>query len=126
VNTGSIRPIVWIGTCKKDLAEFPEAVRDGIGYALYVAQRGGKHPDAKPLRGFTGAGVLEIVESYDGDTYRAVYTVRMAGRIYALHAFQKTAKSGIKTPKAEIDLIRARLVRAEQEHAASRRRQREE
>ena len=74
--------------------------------------------DTKPLRGFGGAGILEIVEDHDGDTYRAVYTVRFAGRVYALHAFQKKSKSGIKTPKAEIDLIKLRLKRAEDEHAA--------
>jgi phage-related protein len=83
-----------------------------------VAQQGGKHSHAKPLRGFGGAGVLEIVEDHDGDTYRAVYTVRLAGRVYVLHAFQKKSKAGIKTPKAEINLIKARLKRAEKEHAA--------
>ena len=88
-----------------------------MGYALYIAQRGGKHADAKPLRGFGGAGILEIVEVHVGDTYRAVYTVRLAGRIYVLHAFQKKSKSGIKTPKQQVDLIRSRLKRAEEEHA---------
>ena len=98
-------------------ASFPEDVKDAIGYALYVAQRGGKHPDAKPLRGFGGGGILEIVEDYAGDTYRAVYTVRLAGRIYVLHVFQKKSKGGIKTPKAEIELIKSRFTRAEEEHA---------
>jgi len=83
-----------------------------------VAQQGGKHVDAKPLRGFGGAGVLEIVEDHRGDAYRAVYTVRLAGRIYVLHAFQKKSKTGIETPKAEINLIKSRLKRAEEEHAA--------
>jgi phage-related protein len=92
-------------------------VKDAIGYALYIAQRGGKHEDAKPLRGFGGAGILEVVEDHAGDTYRAVYTVRLAGRIYMLHAFQKKSKSAIRTPKAEIVLIRSRLKRAEEEHA---------
>lgn len=96
---------------------FPEDVKDGIGYALYIAQRGGKHADAKALRGFGGAGILEIVEDHAGDTYRAVYTVRLAGRIYVLHVFQKKSKTGIKTPKPEIELIRSRLKRAEEEHA---------
>ena len=82
--------------------------------------------DAKPLKAFGGAGVLEVVESHDGDTYRAVYTVRLAGRIYALHAFKKKAKSGIKTPKAQIDLIRTRLSRAEAQHAAWLRQERTE
>ncbi len=114
----SIKPVVWIGSAKVDLRTFPEKVKDSIGFALYVAQQGGKHADAKPLRGFGSAGVLEIVEDHDGDTYRAVYTVRLAGRVYVLHAFQKKSKTGIETPKAEINLIKSRLKRAEEEHAA--------
>jgi phage-related protein len=114
----SPRPVIWIGSSKNDLSLFPAEVRDAIGFALFVAQTGGKHPDAKPLRGFGGAGVLEVVEDHDGDTYRAVYTVKLAGRLYVLHAFQKKSKSGIKTPKAELDLIKARLARAEQVHSA--------
>jgi phage-related protein len=113
-----LKPIIWIGSTRDDLSGFPEDVKDAVGFALFVAQQGGKHPDATPLRGFGGAGVLEIVEDHDGDTYRAIYTVRLGGRIYALHAFQKKSKSGIKTPKAVIELIRARLARAEQQHAA--------
>jgi phage-related protein len=116
-ETPSIKPVVWIGNTKGDLTSFPEDVKDAMGYALYIAQRGGKHADAKPLRGFGGAGILEIVENHAGDTYRAVYTVRLAGRIYVLHVFQKKSKSGIKTPKPEIELIKARLKRAEEEHA---------
>ncbi|HUK57816.1 MAG TPA: type II toxin-antitoxin system RelE/ParE family toxin [Stellaceae bacterium] len=114
----ALKPIIWIGSTRDDLSRFPEGVKDAVGFALFVAQQGGKHPDAKPLRGFGGAGVLEIVEDHDGDTYRAVYTVRLGGRVYALHAFQKKSKSGIKTPKSAIELIRARLARAEQQHAA--------
>ena len=114
----SIKPVVWIGSTKADLRNFPEEVKDSIGFALYVAQQGGKHADAKPLRGFGSAGVLEIVEDHDGDTYRAVYTVRLAGRVYVLHAFQKKSKTGIETPKAEINVIKSRLKRAEEEHAA--------
>ena len=112
----SIKPVVWIGSTRADLAPFPEDVKDAIGYALYIAQRGEKHPDAKPLRGFGGAGILEIVQDHSGDTYRAVYTVRLAGRIYVLHVFQKKSKRGIKTPKAESELIKSRLRRAEEEH----------
>jgi phage-related protein len=112
----SIKPVVWIGSTKADLSAFPEEVKDAVGYALYVAQQGGKHWDAKPLKGFGGAGIVEIVEDHDGNTYRAVYTVRLAGRIYVLHAFQKRSKRGIETPKGEIDLIRLRLRRAEEEH----------
>src|SRR5438876_6557361 len=112
----SVRAVVWIGSTRSDLASFPEDVKDAIGYALYIAQRGGKHADAKPLHGFGGAGFLEIVEDHAGDTYRAVYTVRFAGRIYVLHAFQKKSKTGITTRKREIELIRSRLKRAEEEH----------
>jgi phage-related protein len=76
-----LKPLAWIGSSKADLSDFPEEVKDSIGFALFVAQQGGKHRDAKPLRGFGGAGVLEIVDDFDGDTYRAVYTVRFAGRV---------------------------------------------
>lgn len=113
----AFKPVVWIGSAKADLRTFPEEVKDAIGFALYVAQQGGKHA-AKPLRGFGGAGVLEIVAHQDGDTYRAVYTVRLSGRVYALHAFQKKSKTGRETPKAEINLIKSRLKRAEEEHEA--------
>lgn len=111
-----IKPVAWIGSAKEDLSSFPEEVKDSVGFALYIAQLGGKHASAKPLRGFGGAGILEIIDDFDGDTYRAVCTVRLAGRIYVLHAFQKRSKSGIKTPKAEISLIQSRLKRAEEEH----------
>ena len=84
-----------------------------MGYALYVAQRGGKHRDAKPLKGFGGAGVVEIVTDFDGDTFRTVYTVRLAGAVYVLHVFQKKAKQGRGTPKKEIDLVEKRLREAE-------------
>jgi len=114
----SLKPIAWIGSSKGDLRTLPEEVKDSIGFALYAAQQGGKHIDAKPLRGFSGAGVLEIIEDHHGDTYRAVYTVRLAGRVYVHHAFQKKSKTGIQTPKAEISLIKSRLKRAEQEHVA--------
>ena len=115
--SSGIKPLIWIGSAKRDLRTFPEEVKDSVGFALYVAQQGGKHADAKPLRGFGSAGVLEIVEDHDGDTYRAVYTVRLAGCVYVLHAFQKKSKTGIETPKAEINLIKSRLKRAEGEHA---------
>jgi phage-related protein len=113
-----LKPVVWIGSARADLAAFPDEVKDTIGFALFAAQQGGKYRDAKPLRGFGGAGVLEIVADHDGDTYRAVYTVRFARRVYLLHAFQKKSKAGIKTPKAEIGLIKSRLKRAAEEHAA--------
>jgi phage-related protein len=89
------------------LKTFPSAVQDEVGYALYLAQRGEKHLSAKPLKGL-GAGVLEVVSDHRGDTFRAVYTVRLAG-VFVLHAFQKKSKQRIATPQAEIDLIRRRL-----------------
>lgn len=112
----AIKPVIWVGSTRADLCAFPEEVKDAIGYALYVAQLGGKHPNAKPLRGFGGAGILEVVEDYAGGAYRAVYTVRFATGIYILHVFQKKSKTGIRTPKSEIDLIKSRLKRAEEEH----------
>ena len=110
------KPLFWIGSSKKDLREFPEPVKDVLGHALALAQLGGKHIDAKPLLGF-GTGVLEVVDDFSGGTYRAVYTVRFAGAVYVLHAFQKKSKRGIKTPQQELNLIRERLKRAEQEYA---------
>ena len=110
------KELVWIGSTKEDLKRFPAEVRNMMGYALYVAQAGGKHPDAKPLKGFKGAGVLEVVDNYERNTYRMVYTVKLRGAIYALHAFQKKSKKGIATPKADIDLINARLKRTKEFH----------
>lgn len=107
-----MKPVHWVGSSKDDLSDLPRHVTREIGFALWFAQMGDKHPSAKPLRGFKGGGVLEIIENFAGDTYRAVYTVRFARAIYVLHAFQKKSKSGIKTPKHEIDLIEARLARA--------------
>lgn len=106
------RPLVFIGSSRRDLCEFPEDVRRIIGHVLRVAQSGGKHPDAKPLTGdreFAGAGVLEVVEDWQVDTYRAVYTVRFRERIYLLHAFQKKSKQGVRTPRHEIEMIKSRL-----------------
>ena len=119
-----LKPVVWIGNSKAELTSFPEEVKDSIGFALYVAQLGGKHHSAKPLRGFGGAGILEIADDYGGSTYRAVYAVRFTERVYVLHAFQKKSKTGIKTPRAEISLIQSRLKRAEEEHKAWANRQR--
>ena len=111
-----MKPVRWIASSRDDLRELPKEVRRDIGFALDMAQNGEKHPSAKPLQGFGGAGVLEIVENFVGDTYRAVYTVRFAEVIYVLHVFQKKSKSGIKTPKQEIDLIKSRLARAKEEY----------
>lgn len=118
-----MKPLIWIGSSLEDLRTFPEEVRRVVGYALYLAQMGEKHPDAKPLRGFGGAGVLEAIDDFAGDTYRAVYTVRFADAVYVLHAFQKKAKRGIATPKRDMEIIRSRLRRAE-EHAANEKGQR--
>lgn len=112
-----IKPVRWIGSSQKDIRAFPKAVREDVGYALWEAQQGRKAPRAKPLKGFQGADVVEIVEDYDGDSYRAVYTVRIREAIYVLHVFQKKSKSGIKTPQAELDRIRRRLRMAEEEAA---------
>jgi phage-related protein len=111
-----IKSIVLIGSSRRDLKAFPAEVRDVMGYALYQAQIGSKSPSAKPLAGFGGAGVLEIVEDFQTNTYRAVYTVKFAERVYVLHAFQKKSKKGIATPKADVDLIKKRLGLAEQDY----------
>ncbi|MFT3880864.1 MAG: type II toxin-antitoxin system RelE/ParE family toxin [Gemmatales bacterium] len=111
------KPLFWIGSSRKDLRSFPNEVKLAMGFALWQAQLGSIHSDAKPLKGFGGAGTLEVVEDYDGNTYRAVYTVKLAGVVYVLHAFQKKSKTGKKTPLHEIDLIRQRLKRAEIAHA---------
>lgn len=116
-NPQSPKPVFWEGSSRKDLRKFPKAVRQTVGQALFDAQTGGKHPDAKPLHGFGGAGVLEVVEDDDGNTYRAVYTVKFVGVIYVRHAFQKKSKSGVKTPAQEIDRIRSRLKEAQKHHA---------
>jgi phage-related protein len=111
------KPVVWVGASLRDLKSFPRAVQRDLGAALRDAQGGAKPPEAKPLKGFKGAGVLELVQDHESDTYRAVYTVRLADRIYVLHAFQKKSKKGIKTPKHVIDLVKARLKQAEMLHA---------
>jgi phage-related protein len=109
-----LKPVIWMGSSRKDLRAFPESVQDHMGYALYVAQLGGRHRDAKPLSGFGGAGVLEVVKDHRGDTFRAVYTVRFAGRVFVLHAFQKKSKTGRATPRRDIELIMQRLREAEE------------
>jgi phage-related protein len=114
--TGLPKPLVWIASSKKDLKAFPRPVQRDLGQALEIAQFGLTPAHAKPLKGFKGAGVLELVEDHDGSTYRAVYTVRLAGRVYVLHALQKKSKKGIETPKHVIDVIKARLKEAERVH----------
>ena len=111
------KPLLWIGSAKSDLLEFPEAVQDEIGVALSVAQFGGKHPKAKPWKG-EGQGVLEIVENRRGDTYRAVYTVKFEKAAYVLHAFQKKSPSGIKTAQADVEMVSRRLRVAGEDYEA--------
>lgn len=111
------KPLIWVASSKKAVRSFPKEVRRTFGQALFDAQIGEKHPDTKPLRGFGGAGVLEVVEDSSGSTFRAVYTVKFAGIVYVLHAFQKKSKAGIKTPAEEMDKVRARLKDAENHYA---------
>lgn len=111
------KPVFWIRSSRKDLKAFPDPVQDVCGFALWLAQTGTKHPDAKALKGFKGAGVLEVVENHAGSTFRAVYTVRFARAVYMLPAFQKMSKKGVKTPKQEIELVQRRLKMAEEHYA---------
>lgn len=115
-----IKPLAWIGSSKNDLQDFPEPVKDLMGFALYLAQTGGKHPVAKPLKGFGGAGVVEIVDDHQGDTYRAVYTVRFSDTVYVLHAFQKKSKRGIATPQRHVELIKTRLQQASEHNSGQK------
>ena len=114
IEEPSLKPVIWVGTSRKDLRAFPEPVQDHVGYVLYVAQRGGRHRDTKPLIGFGGAGVVEVVKDFCGDTFRAVYTLRHAGAVYVLHAFQKKSKTGRETSRRDIEMVRQRLREAEQ------------
>jgi phage-related protein len=107
------KPLLWMGSSKKDLMSLPDEVCRFFGHALDFAQRGDKHDAAKVLKGFGGAGVLEVVEDDAGGTYRAVYTVKFEQAVFVLHCFQKKSKSGIATPKADMDIIHTRLKAAE-------------
>jgi phage-related protein len=109
-----LKPVVWVGSSLGDLRGFPQTVQEHMGYALYVAQRGGNHRDAKALAGHGGAGVLEVIKDYRGDTFRATYTLRHTHAVYVLHAFQKKSKAGRETPRRDMELIRRRLRQAEQ------------
>jgi len=109
MNSFNEKKLIWIGAAKNDLLEFPSKVIKDVGYALHFAQNGEKHPNAKPLKGFDGGGVFEIVDNFLSDTYRAVYAVKLGGKIYVLHCFQKKSTKGIKTPQKEIDIIKSRL-----------------
>lgn len=111
------KPVHWVGSAKRDFMRLPDGVRSAMGYALGVAQYGGKHPSAKPWKG-EGPGVFEIVESFAGDAYRALYTVRFADAIYVLHAFQKKSPSGKRTAQDDVALVRERLKRAREDYEA--------
>jgi len=108
------KPLEWIGSSRDDLVAFPPAVRKAMGYGLYLAQIGDKAPLARPLKGFGGAGVVELIADHDGNAYRAVYTVKFADVVFVLHAFQKKSKRGSTTPLADIHLIKQRLMVAAQ------------
>jgi phage-related protein len=112
----SIRPLLWVASSQRDYRDFPPRVQDSLGFELFLTQTGQHPPSAKPLRGMAG-GTLELIGDFDGDTYRAVYTVRFAEAVYVLHAFKKKAKRGIKTPKSDLDLIKSRLRDAARDHA---------
>lgn len=112
------RELIWVGSSKRDYMAFPQEVQDDMGFALHLAQEGKEHQNAKTLKGFGGRGVLELVESHEGNAYRAVYTVRFASAVYVLHAFQKKSKRGIATPQLEIDAIKRRLADAKAIHKA--------
>jgi phage-related protein len=114
-NVSGEKPLFWVGTSKRDLLDFPEAVKDEIGVALSVAQFGEKHPSAKPWKG-EGPSVLEIVGDYRGDTYRAVYTVKFERAVYVLHAFQKKSPKGIRTARTDVELITRRLKAASEDY----------
>ena len=112
-----IRQLYWVGSSQKDLKSMPDDVQDIFGYALHLAQQGKMHYQTKPMKGFPGAGVLEVVEEHLGDAFRAIYAVKLHSAVYVLHCFQKKSRRGIQTPKRDIDLIRQRLKLA-REHAA--------
>ena len=110
------KPVVWMGMSKKEVQSFPGDVKDDMGMALRDAQYGNRPLSAKPLKGFKGAGTLEIVEDHDGDTYRAMYTVKFRDVVYVLHAFKKKSRKGIATPKSDTGLVKDRLKRAEEHY----------
>lgn len=117
--TSTEKPLHWVGSSKRDFLAFPDPVKSDMGYALGLAQLGGKHPHAKPWKG-EGPGVFEIVESHDGDAFRALYTVRFEGTVYVLHAFQKKSPSGIRTAASDVELVHERLRRARENHEDQR------
>src|ERR1700692_3393813 len=111
-----MKPVVWIGSSRRDLREMPPQVRRDVGQALYTAQQGVTDPAAKPLKGFGRTRVMQIVERYRTDAYRAVYTAHFENAVYVLHLFQKKSKAGIATPRHKIELIRRRYAEAERHY----------
>jgi phage-related protein len=111
-----IKPLNWVGSSYRDYTRLPRPVQEEMGFALYRAQVGGRHPMAKTLKGFGGGGILELVGSFDGDAFRTVYTVKFAEEVYVLHAFQKKSKKGIVTPRSDIELVKRRLKEAEKDY----------
>ena len=114
-----MKELFWVGSSRKDIRRFPDEVKQDMGYALYEVQKGGKPGCAKPLHGFGGSGVMEIVEDHRGDTYRAVCTVKFKDAVYVLHCFQKKSRHGIKTDKKDMDLVKDRLKSAEEHYNAA-------
>ena len=119
IDDHSPKPLVWIGASRKDFRAFPGEVKEEMGYALFLAQCGGRHRKAKTFKGTGDASVVELADDHRGDTYRTIYTVRFVSAVYVLHAFQKKSKKGIATPQADIRLIEQRLREAEQLHKES-------
>ena len=114
----SAKACVFLGSSRKDLIAFPDGVKAEVGFALHEVQQGSEPYSAKALKGFGGRHILELIENHDGDTYRAVYTVRFEGIVYVLHCFQKKSVKGAATPRKDIDLIRSRLQLAEADFEA--------
>ena len=114
-----LRPLLWIGSSKKDYVAFPQDVQEEFGFELFLAQTGQHPPSAKFLKGL-GSGVVELIDDFDGDTYRAVYTAHFETVVYVLHCFKKKSKSGIRTPQSDVDLIKRRYRDAEADYAARR------
>lgn len=108
-----LKPLKFVGSSKKDLSAFPDVTKQEMGHSLYLAQQGDRALNAKPLQGFGGGSVVELVEDHDGNTYRCVYTTKIKDLIVVLHAFQKKSKRGTETPRHEVDLIHARLTQAQ-------------
>jgi phage-related protein len=118
MSVENLKPVQWVGSSYKDFTSFPDAVQQEMGHALYLAQTGRMHVSAKPLKWFGSAGVVELVEDDRHGTYRAVYTVKFANAVYVLHAFQKKSRTGTKTPREDLEMVRRRLKVAEEDHKA--------